>query len=136
MIKLLLDKQIFASSSVASYESYKHSNLNFIGGDVSQDDFVPFLEMLAEEQHFDVKWLQLEDGEGVEQSLVQILSDVDTPAVTVCLGMGPFSKNWAARYKKILNLLVIINQLIINTKFLIRCALMYIKLMSKPDTEQ
>jgi len=90
-----------------------HNGSICLGGDVSQDDFVPFLEMLAEEQHFDVKWLQLEDGEGVEQSLVQILSDVDTQAVTVCLGMGPFSKNWAAR-----------------------CALMYIKLMSKPDTEQ
>jgi len=90
-----------------------HNGSICLGGDVSLNDFVPLLEKLAEEQLFDVEWLQFEDVDGVQQSLVQILSDVETPAVTVCLGMGPYSKNWAAR-----------------------CALMYIKLMSKPDTEQ
>jgi len=91
-----------------------HNGSICLGGDVSQEDFVPLLEMLAEEQHFDLQWLKLGNIDGLEQSLVQILSDdVHTPAVTVCLGTGANSKNWAAR-----------------------CALMYIKLMSKPDTEQ
>jgi len=92
-----------------------HNGSICLGGDVSQEDFVPILEMLAEEQHFDLEWLKLGNIDGPEQSLVQIQmsDDVHTPAVTVCLGTGANSKNWAAR-----------------------CALMYIKLMSKPDTEQ
>ena len=68
-----------------------------LGGDIAEDDYVPVLEMLAEEQEFTVKFLQLESLEGVEQSLVQILSDNNCPAVTVCLGTGQFSKNEAAR---------------------------------------
>jgi len=84
-----------------------------LGGDITKEDYVPVLEMLAHEQQFEVKFLQLESLEGVEQSLVQILTDGQPHAITVCLGMGPYSKNSAAR-----------------------CALMYIKLMSKPDSEQ
>lgn len=38
--------------------------------------------------------------EGVEQSLVQILDEGIHPAVTVCLGQGPGSKNSAARLEK------------------------------------
>ena len=54
-----------------------------------------------------MKFLQLESVDGVEQSLVQLLSEGLQPAVTVCLGVGPASKNAAAR-----------------------CALMYIKTMA------
>ena len=60
-----------------------------------------------QEQQFGVKFLQLESVDGVEQSLVQLLSEGLQPAVTVCLGVGPASKNAAAR-----------------------CALMYIKTMA------
>ena len=69
-----------------------------LGGDITKEDYVPVLEMLALEQKFDVKFLQLESLEGAEQSLVQILTDGQPHAITVCLGMGPYSKNSAARY--------------------------------------
>lgn len=71
-------------------------------------DCVDILEQLASEQQFRLQFLQLESLEGLEQSLVQIFSSGDR-AVTVCLGQGEGSKNSAAR-----------------------CALMYIKTMSKP----
>ena len=71
-------------------------------------DYVVTLESLASEQNFRLQFLQLESLEGIEQSLVQIFSSGDK-AVTVCLGQGEGSKNSAAR-----------------------CALMYIKTMSKP----
>ena len=73
-----------------------------LGGDIATDDntdYVPVLEMLAEEQQFSVKFLQLESLGGVDQSLVQIVSDDNCPAVTVCLGTGQHSKNQAARYR-------------------------------------
>merc|ERR1712098_721420 len=72
-----------------------HNGSICLGGDVSQEDFVPILEMLAEEQHFDLEWLKLGNIDGPEQSLVQIQmsDDVHTPAVTVCLGTGANSKN-------------------------------------------
>ena len=50
-----------------------------------------------QEQEFAVQYLQLESVDGVEQSLVQILNEGLHPAVTVCLGEGPGSKNSAAR---------------------------------------
>ena len=75
---------------------------------VDQSDFVETLEKLASEQQFRLQFLQLERLEDLEQSLVQIFSSGDS-AVTVCLGTGPGSKNSAAK-----------------------CALMYIKTMSKP----
>ena len=70
-------------------------------------DCVDLLEQLASEQQFRLQFLQVESLEGLEQSLVQIFSSGDR-AVTVCLGQGEGSKNSAAR-----------------------CALMYIKTMSK-----
>jgi len=75
---------------------------------VDSSDFVETLEQLASEQQFRLQFLQLERLEGLEQSLVQIFSSGDR-AVTVCLGTGLGSKNSAAK-----------------------CALMYIKTMSKP----
>jgi len=84
-----------------------------LAGDMTLTDFSPILEELGLEQNFAVKFLQLESVDDVEQSLVQILSEGLQPAVTVCLGMGPGSKNLAAR-----------------------CALMYIKNMAKSDVEQ
>jgi len=85
-------------------------------------DFVTCLESLAAEQGFSIKFLSLESLEGVEQSLVQIFccggSGGAGPAspgrvITVCLGMGPASKSEAAR-----------------------CALTYIRTMSRPAQQQ
>jgi len=90
-----------------------HSGDICLGGDITQEDYVPVLQLLAREQQFEVKFVQLESLDNVEQSLVQICDDGQSHAVTVCIGMGPFSKNFAAR-----------------------CALMYIKLMSARDAEQ
>ena len=56
--------------------------------------------VFPQEQEFLVKYLELESVEGVEQSLVQILDEGIPPAVTVCLGQGPGSKNSAARLQK------------------------------------
>ena len=76
---------------------------------LESDDYVDLLEKLASEQNFRLQFLQVENLEGLEQSLVQIFSRGDS-AVTVCLGQGEGSKNSAAR-----------------------CALMYIMTMSRPS---
>lgn len=84
-------------------------------------DFVTCLESLAAEQGFTIKFLSLESLEGVEQSLVQIFCGGGGGAgpacpgrvITVCLGMGPASKSEAAR-----------------------CALTYIRTMSRPAHQQ
>ena len=68
-----------------------------LAADLATYDYAPVLESLAEEQLFEVKFLQLESVQGAEQSLVQILADGQPHAVTVCLGTGPGSKNSAAR---------------------------------------
>ena len=69
-----------------------------LGRDLAQEDYIQVLELLAREQMFEVKFVQPERLDNVEQSLVAIYADGQPHAVTVCMGMGPFSKNFAARY--------------------------------------
>ena len=75
-----------------------HNEELCLGGDLAQEDYIQVLELLAREQMFEVKFVQPESLDNVEQSLVQIYADGQPHAVTVCMGMGPFSKNFAARY--------------------------------------
>lgn len=90
-----------------------HNGNICLAGDLSTEDYVPVLEMLAQEQQFQARFIQLESLDNIQQSLVQIITEGQDHPVTVCVGMGPYSKNFAAR-----------------------AALMYIKLMSRPDVFQ
>lgn len=90
-----------------------HTGDTCLAEDYNVRNYAPILESLADEQRFEVRFLVLESLEGVEQSLVQIKTEGQPHAVTVCLGMGDNSQSSAAR-----------------------CALMYIKLMSERDSEQ
>jgi len=90
-----------------------HTGDTCLAEDYNVLNYAPILESLADEQMFEVKFLALESLEGVEQSLVQIMTEGHPHAVTVCLGMGDNSQSSAAR-----------------------CALTYIKLMSERDSEQ
>jgi len=115
-IQTLADQPAAAASVADFYQGLQKSSGPFLdnlhSGEIclatDTTDFVDILEQLASEQQFRLQFLQLESLEGIEQSLVQIFSRGDR-AVTVCLGQGEGSKNSAAR-----------------------CALMYIKTMSKP----
>ena len=115
-LQTLADQPAAAASVADFYQGLQKSSgpylENLHSGEIclatDTTDFVIILEQLASEQHFRLQFLQLESLEGIEQSLVQIFSRGDR-AVTVCLGQGDGSKNSAAR-----------------------CALMYIKTMSKP----
>ena len=115
-LQTLADHPAAAASVADFYQGLQKSSGPFLdnlhSGEIclatDTTDFVDILEQLASEQQFRLQFLQLESLEGIEQSLVQIFSRGDR-AVTVCLGQGEGSKNSAAR-----------------------CALMYIKTMSKP----
>jgi len=119
-----LQSQPTAAASVADfYRRLQKSQGNVLDGlhsgdtclaeDYNVRNYAPILESLADEQKFEVKFLALESLDGVEQSLVQIMTEGQPHAVTVCLGMGDNSQSSAAR-----------------------CALTYIKLMSERDSEQ
>eukprot|EP00092_Neocalanus_flemingeri_P024392 GFUD01026448.1.p1 GENE.GFUD01026448.1~~GFUD01026448.1.p1 ORF type:complete len:227 (-),score=60.11 GFUD01026448.1:273-953(-) len=115
-IQTLADQPSAAASVADFYQGLQKSSgllLDKLHNDeiclaIESMDCVDILEQLADEQQFRLQFLQVESLEGLDQSLVQIFSSGDR-AVTVCLGQGEGSKNSAAR-----------------------CALMYIKTMSKP----
>ena len=77
-----------------------HSGDTCLAEDFKIKDYAPILASLADEQKFEVKFLALESLEGVEQSLVQIMTEGQPHAVTVCLGMGDNSQSSAARWEK------------------------------------
>ena len=74
-----------------------HTGDTCLAEDYNIRNYAPILESLADEQKFEVKFLALESLEGVEQSLVQIMTEGQPHAVTVCLGMGDNSQSSAAR---------------------------------------
>ena len=74
-----------------------HTGDTCLAEDYNVRNYAPILESLADEQKFEVKFLALESLEGVEQSLVQIMTEGQPHAVTVCLGMGENSQSSAAR---------------------------------------
>ena len=77
-----------------------HTGDTCLAEDFKIRDYAPVLVSLADEQKFEVKFLALESLEGVEQSLVQIMTEGQPHAVTVCLGMGDNSQSSAARWEK------------------------------------
>ena len=74
-----------------------HTGDTCLTEDYNVRNYAPILESLADEQRFEVRFLALESLEGVEQSLVQIKTEGQPHAVTVCLGMGDNSQSSAAR---------------------------------------
>ena len=137
-----LQSQPTAAASVADfYRRLQKSQGNVLDGlhsgdtclaeDYNVRNYAPILESLADEQKFEVKFLALESLDGVEQSLVQIMTDGQPHAVTVCLGMGDNSQSSAARYICIIRFLRDHSH-----EIHYRCALTYIKLMSERDSEQ
>ena len=110
-----------------------HTGDTCLAEDYNVRNYAPILESLADEQKFEVKFLALESLEGVEQSLVQIMTEGQPHAVTMYVPRHG-RKQSELCCKVNISQHHNIRSSVIEPHF--RCALTYIKLMSEREAEQ
>ena len=62
-----------------------HNGNICLAGDVSSEDYASVLEMLAQEQQFQARFIELESLDNLEQSLVQIITEGQDHPVTLLM---------------------------------------------------